>query len=385
MQNATALRQKNAVLGALVADAASMGFHWLYDPERIRQLCPHTPEFREPSINDFEGAAGYFAHASKQAGDLSQYGDQALVMLRSLVASNGHYIKAHYESQFCDHFGYGGEYIGYIDRPTRDTLNNVTWAERQALERSRSIPFDGDEGTRNTMITKVLACVKQFQGTELAQKLDAAVRETHNDDTLANYAQAIADEMQSITGFHGANDDQLPALAKLPALVALYAGKAELPELVESAVRVTNNNDLAVQFGLATAAILEASLAGTDIETAIATGCADAAAEVQALVNKALSLQDQDNAAVTDKFGKACSLVYGVPSLAHNLVTASSFTEAVRRNIYAGGDSCGRAIPLGAVLGATYGLGGDKGIPEQWVSRLRHCNHVKQLLEQLYH
>lgn len=27
-----------AILGALIADSASLGLHWLYDPERIAQI-----------------------------------------------------------------------------------------------------------------------------------------------------------------------------------------------------------------------------------------------------------------------------------------------------------------------------------------------------------
>jgi len=34
-------RKKGAIIGAAVADAASLGFHWLYDQERIKSLAPN--------------------------------------------------------------------------------------------------------------------------------------------------------------------------------------------------------------------------------------------------------------------------------------------------------------------------------------------------------
>lgn len=44
------------ILGALVADAAAVGFHWLYDQTRIKEIAPESPEFRKPtarSLSDF--------------------------------------------------------------------------------------------------------------------------------------------------------------------------------------------------------------------------------------------------------------------------------------------------------------------------------------------
>ena len=64
----------------------------------------------------------------------------------------------------------------------------------------------------------------------------------------------------------------------------------------------------------------------------------------------------------------------------HNIATCSSFADAIRKNIYAGGDSCGRAIVLGAVLGGLYGLGGEQGINESWISQLSAKSEAEALL-----
>ncbi len=373
-----------AILGALVADAASLGLHWLYDQDRIREVAPQKPEFRSPTPADYENVVGYYAHGRKQVGDLSHYGEQAMVLLRTLAANNGRYDKTSYEELFQEHFGYGGDYVGYIDHPTRDTLNNLARAENQALQRAEAIPFAGDENTKHRMITKVLANVKRAKGEELREMVEQSVRTTNDDDEMVAYAFKILDELESIGGYHGADDEQLPAISKLPALVAAYEGVDSLSEVVESAVRVTNDNDLAVTFGQAAAQIIETALQTADVEAAIEAGLAGAEPDVANLLNKALSLKNENNQVVTGEFGMSCNLVFGVPSVIHNLATSGSFREAIRENIYAGGDSCGRGILLGAILGAAHGIGGEKGIPQEWIEKLTKKTEIKNLLQKLF-
>ncbi len=383
MKNEIEKRIKGAVWGALVADAASLGLHWLYDQKRIRKVAPESPEFRIPDPADYEDVTGYYAHGRKQVGNFSHYGEQAMVLLRSLAGNNGRYYKTHYEDLFREHFGYGGDYVGYIDHPMRDTLDNIAAAEHQALKRAEAIPFDGDENTKHRMITKVLSNVKQSKGEELRKYIEAAVRMTHDDDDIVAYAFKILAELESVGGYHGADDEQMPAIAKLPPLVAVYAGEESLCEVVASAVRVTNDNELAVSFGQAVAKMIESAIHSANTDAAIEAGRLTAEPKVARLIDEALSLKDKDNPAVTAEFGMSCNLVFGVPSAAHNLATSDSFTEAVRENIYAGGDSCGRAILLGSVLGAVHGIGGDKGIPQKWIDKLTHKQEIETLLEKL--
>tara|TARA_B110000908_G_scaffold127531_1_gene149655 strand:- start:584 stop:991 length:408 start_codon:yes stop_codon:yes gene_type:complete len=111
-------RARNLVLGALVADAATMGLHWLYDQDRIREVAPEAPEFVGPNPTHFDGVPAFFAHAGRTSGAQSQYGEQALVMARALAANAGNYDRTVYADHFRAHFGYGGKYVGYIDHAT---------------------------------------------------------------------------------------------------------------------------------------------------------------------------------------------------------------------------------------------------------------------------
>lgn len=60
----------------------------------------------------------------------------------------------------------------------------------------------------------------------------------------------------------GADDTQNPALSKLPPLLAIHHSDKTLNDLVESAVRVTNNNDNAVDYALASAMMIRQAIAG---------------------------------------------------------------------------------------------------------------------------
>lgn len=371
-------RLRNTVLGALVADAASVGLHWIYDQARIREIAPESPEFRTPDKADYEGVLSFYAHGNKQAGDFSHYGEQVMVMLRALAGNSGRYDKSLYQEHFCAHFGYGGDYVGYIDHPTRDTLDNITKTESDALKCAKMIPFDGDEKNKNEIISRVLEIAKKTSGEALRAQVQEAVLVINSD--LEEYAFKVMDELEVVGSHQGADDVQLPAISKLPALVAAYAGDNNLQEVAESAVRVTNNNDLSAAFGRVSASMMEAVILGETPQSAIDSGIENADENVADLFGQALSLKDESTLEVTSRFGASCNLVFGVPATIHNLATADSYVEAIRQNIYASGDSCGRAILLGAILGASYGVGGEKGIPEEWVNKLIQKDEINELL-----
>ena len=383
MTNSTE-RKRNVILGALVADAAAVGLHWLYDQKRVHELANGQPEFVTTTEADYQSYPGYFAHAVKKPGDLSQYGEQALVMLQSLANNKGKYNKAHYEQTFRSVFGYGGRYVGYIDRPTRDTLDQIASAEQSALNKARALPFHGTEDDKQRIITKVIANMQKHSGSTLCDAIESAVRLTHNDDATVRYAHTLLEQLSEISGYNGANDVQLPAVSKLPPLVALLHGTADIDTTVESAVRVTNNNDLSVECGQLVAAMISRALDTGEVESALQAAIESDNKTIAPLVAAALKRFDEDSAEVVADIGMSCNLVFGLPGAAHILNTTSNYAGAVRSNILAGGDSCGRAITLGAIAGAAYGYGGENGIPDGWISQLSQLAEINQLLDSLH-
>lgn len=382
MSSTQVTRARDCILGALVADAATMGFHWVYSQRRIEDLAPEEPEFRQPSEQDYEGNVGYFAHGGKTVGQLSHYGEQMQVMLTSLVATGGRYDKSHYQEQFRLHFGYGGPFTGYIDRPTRQTLDRIYRDESDALEAVSSIAFEGDPRERQGMLTKVLAAAKRYSGRRLLDQVETYANATPEPEASLSYGLALVEALAGSDDFPGANDDQLPAISKLPPMVACHADDPDLSSLCTSAIKVTNNSPRAVDFGMVSTQLLKASIQGESLASAIAAGVAAGSDATQELLNRALSMPGTVRE-VAREFGLHCDLGSGVPGLMHNLQSASDYKSAIRRNIYAGGDNCGRAIVLGAVCGAHFGVGGANGIPEDWVSKLADSDRIRSDIEQL--
>jgi hypothetical protein len=367
---------KNTTLGALTADAAALGCHWIYDQQRIHDITPTSPEFHSPTPADYEGVPSYFAHGKKNSGDLSHYGEQALMLLRSLSDNEGVYNRSHYQDIFCQHFGSGGDYIGYIDRPIRDTLDNIATAQRQTTKQTNAIAFDGDDEQKQKLMSLVTNIIKQDQSSSAIEQADI-------DNKDQPYAKALFNALKTLTDYHGADDEQLPAIAKLPALAAVYAGDKNLGKFTESAVRVTNDNDRAVAFGQVASKMIETAILTQDIPSVIEAARQAATPEIRGLIDQALSLQNKTTAEVTQQLGMSCNLEFGIPSVIHNLTQQNSFTESIRQNIYAGGDSCGRATLLGAVLGNIYGIGEDKGIPQAWIEKLDQKQTIEALVDKL--
>lgn len=376
-------RARNAILGAFVADAATLGFHWVYSQRRIVELAPDAPEFHEPNEADYEGGVGYFAHAVKRSGDLSQYGEQMLVMLRSLAATGGCYEKAHYTEEFRRHFGYGGEFVGYIDSPTRQTLDRIYRDEYEALKAVDAVDYDGDPKDQHSMLTKVLAAVKQYEGAALRERVEWYAAAMPDPELSRRYGLALVDALAPADDFPGAFDEQLPAVSKLPPLVACHASDPALTTISESAVRVTNNAPRAVDFAQVCTALLKVSVQGGSMASAITAGLDAASSETRDLLGRALD-RDLSVREVTKAFGLHCDLGAGVPSVMHNLKTAAGYTEAIRRNLYAGGDNCGRAIVLGAVCGAQFGMDGANGIPDEWLDRVKCKDEIEALVDRLF-
>ncbi|MFK0571340.1 ADP-ribosylglycohydrolase family protein [Endozoicomonas sp.] len=296
-------RQKayEAVIGALVGDAASMGFHWLYDQVLIEKHGGEYPEFHTPVRAEYE-EKGYFAHEGKQAGEFSHYGAQLLSM-QDAITANGHYSEQSYIESFQQWFDFGGQWQGYADHPTKLSLLNLH--QRKA-----------------------------------------------NDEPLTAC---------------GADDTQNPALSKLPPLVAMHGQDSDLLEKVESAVRVTNNNDTAVSYARAVAIMIKSAIQGHSPEQ-----CVEHAKEVSADIAKAIetteSMLNRSSKEVAQEVGMHCGLDASFMVVTHLLLKAVNYEQTMRENIYCGGDNCGRAIPLGAILAACF-FGSDKSIPTSWIAR----------------
>lgn len=101
----------NYFQAALVADALSLGSHWVYNQGKLARLYPdgvHT--LTDP-------ASSYHPH--RKAGQLTHYGDQ-MVLLKNALA-NGNYDHATWTTEWLKNMA---GYDGYLDGASKETLAN---------------------------------------------------------------------------------------------------------------------------------------------------------------------------------------------------------------------------------------------------------------------
>ncbi|CAI9723581.1 Hypothetical predicted protein [Octopus vulgaris] len=188
-------RRIGAVIGSLVADAAVQPIHWNYNKEKLTALLSTRSdwEFWEPSQNPF-----YVQKTGKQ----TCYGDQNFVVLKSLVENSG-INSDHLKKSLFEYFGAGTAY------------DNPIWSGGP-----KTLPING--------------CWR-----------NGSIR-----DFLKNY-----EEKKQETGSE--SDEQVDCVLRIIPVAALYAGHPQLLDKVEEVVRLTQNNDVAVAFGLLAARLLE--------------------------------------------------------------------------------------------------------------------------------
>ncbi|MCG8478432.1 MAG: ADP-ribosylglycohydrolase family protein, partial [Spirochaetales bacterium] len=288
------------ILGAAVADAAALGLHWIYSQPRVRRAGGDAPEFAEPDPANYEGVPSYFAHGGRRAGDGSMYGEGLLTTLRSVVA-NGRFDYQHYAGAFEAHFGFGGEYVGYIDTPTRETLTNMLVRRRAVHELAMGTPFAGSEKEKRAVVGKVLAAAEQTHGDDLRASVEEALRAAEATEAQIDLSRHMIDRIEESRDFPGADDVQLPAITKVPVLAATDADD----RAVEEAVRMTNNNDRAVAWAHFIARLMrwslrdEANIEG--LEGAIRSALNGSPDYIVAAVETVLKQKQSDNKAVTMK------------------------------------------------------------------------------------
>jgi len=278
---------------------------------------PVAPEFHEPP------SCPYYKYPS---GASSPYGDQAMVLLRSIAAA-GELQPTHFETSLAE---FARE---YPLRTPPGRLDNAT---------------------------------KQF-----AKNVAEGRRWPHC----------------------GAEDSQAISLTKVALLACRYTG-AELRDKCEAATRVHQNNDDAVLYALASAALLERAILGSSPREALqgaaplmhesARRCVSRAQQAAAQPLAELLTQlgselfaDSEHA---EMMGRSAALPCAFIAPCRSLLSDSTYTNVVRENMVGGGDSCVRAMLLGAVAAAAGGL---DSIPVSWRSKTEAYGEALALAVQL--
>lgn len=120
-----------AILAAFVADSLALGVHWVYDQEVIAREYGRVTTLIKPSLTNY--------HPHKQAGDLTHYGDQMLLLLRHVLQVQG--FEAH---EFISTWqATMTTYTGYQDQATRQTLEALDAGQPALQAGSKSTDIAG--------------------------------------------------------------------------------------------------------------------------------------------------------------------------------------------------------------------------------------------------
>lgn len=333
-------RRLGAIVGGALTDAAAMPLHWIYDTTKIQSLVSggQQPAFFSPPSCPFY---------KYPEGENTPYGQQNRVYLGVLAAKPPH------SSSDIEPAAFQDAYYAYY----------------------------GPEGapchTRQGMLpTQKHGCY-----------WDASTKGfVDNYETGRRYPQV------------GANDTQGNALVHMVSFVAALAGEKVMLDAVAKVIRVTQDTDKAVAFGLAGARVLERVILGDAPLAAVRAAVAalrepsrehplDEDAELANGLERVLGELGKANFDVVTScdLGRAtrcqsCDYPYGLWSGSHLVAqlsdvagTAAAFINGTAQTIMAGGDSASRGTYVGAVLGAAVG---EATLPSEWKAKYLHYKEI---------
>ena len=101
-------------MASFVADALALGVHWVYRASDIDEKYGRLESMAAPEIAKW--------HRGKEKGAFTHYGDQSLVLLKSLAQAN-RFDPELFAQNWQDFFQ---NYSGYMDQATRETLANFS-------------------------------------------------------------------------------------------------------------------------------------------------------------------------------------------------------------------------------------------------------------------
>ncbi len=160
---------------ALVADALSLGPHWVYNQSKLKRLYPNGIDTYSPPISNY--------HPNKAAGDFTHYGDQTLLLYKVLAKSNA-FSKEIWQKEWLDSMS---QYKGYVDSATRETINN------QGLQPSGSHDLAGA-----ARLAPLLDLELDLRATITAAREQTSL--THGDPGVADAAEFYVRAIYAIKG-----------------------------------------------------------------------------------------------------------------------------------------------------------------------------------------
>ena len=229
--------QKAAVIGSFVADALSLGVHWVYNTNVIDKKLGRVDRYYDPLTS---------YHKGKKAGDLTHYGDQTLVLLESLSNSDG--FDGH---AFADRWRlFFAGYQGYFDKATTATLTN--------MKQGRDLTACGSNSDDLAGASRMapLVAVYGHDPDQLVHSARVQTSITHNHEQVILSAEFFARSVVAVLG------GQAPGVA-MAATVAAHFSNSPIASLVSKGLESRNRDTREAIAEWGQMCSVEAALPGT--------------------------------------------------------------------------------------------------------------------------
>ena len=155
---------------ALIADSYSLGLHWIYDTDLLDRE-PQEPDRLHPPLSHW--------HGTKQAGELTHYGDQ-LVHLQDYCRNHQRIQQSHYQHDWARWMSH---YQGYIDKATASTLKRL----------EQGLAPAGSCSTELAVVSRIIGPLPLSNSRdEYLTQIDALVAATHNAEPTLMTARFFA-------------------------------------------------------------------------------------------------------------------------------------------------------------------------------------------------
>ena len=196
--------------------------------------------------------------------------------------------------------------------------------------------------------------------------------------TLQNLARGAAIEEA------GSSSSDLSGAARIAPLVYRYDRDPEtLVKAARAQTQMTHNNPLVIDSAEFFARVCCRVLAGAAPLQALTEVAAQRfdGHPLSAWMQDGIDSAGNDPVSTIVRFGQSCHTDEAFPGVVHLIATyEKDLKEALVQAVMAGGDSAGRGLLVGMVLGAHRG---DKDLPKEWVSGLQRGSDILRLLDQM--
>lgn len=167
-------KARGAVLASLAGDCLALGPHWIYDAEALAARFGRVQGPTAPGPDSY--------HTARELGQFTHYGDQTLVLLRSVAAMGG-FVLQDFFTRWRTLFAH---YDGYLDGATRKTLARIDFGEGPQTSGSPSLDLAGAA----RIAPLVFALREDLPGLVAAAR--AQTRMTHNTPLVVESAEFFA-------------------------------------------------------------------------------------------------------------------------------------------------------------------------------------------------